>query len=73
MKGVNYITDEMGNKTAVVISIKNYEEELTDFLLGLEAESRLEEPSVDFEKAVTRIIRSKSKRGKISGKNKKIS
>ncbi len=28
MKGVNYITDERGNKTAVVISMKNYKEEI---------------------------------------------
>ena len=72
MKGINYITDEQGKKTAVVISLKNYKEEIEDFLDGLEAQSRLEEPSVDFEKAVTKIINSKSKNGKVSAKNKKI-
>ena len=73
MKGVNYLTDEKGNKTAVVISLKNYEEELADFLHGLEAKSRLEEPSVAFGKAVNKILKTKSPRGKLSGKNKKIS
>ena len=72
MKGVSYITDEHGKKTAVVISLKNYKEEIEDFLDGLEAQSRVAEPSVDFEKAVTKIIISKSKNGKVSAKNKKI-
>ncbi len=73
MKGINYITDEQGNKTAVVISIKNYKEEIEDFLDGLEAQSRLEEPSVDFAKAVSKILKTKSSNGKLSAKNKKIS
>ena len=72
MKGINDITDKQGKKTAVVISLKNYKEEIEDFLDGLEAQSRLEEPSVDFEKALTKIINSKSKNGKVSAKNKKI-
>ena len=73
MKGVNYLTDEKGNKTAVVITLKNHEEELLDFLHGLEAKSRLEESSVDFGKTVNKILKTKSRRGKLSGKNKKIS
>jgi hypothetical protein len=72
MKGGNYITDERGKKTAVIISLKNYKEEIEDFLDGLEAQSRVEELSVDFEKAVTKIINTKSKNGKVSAKNKKI-
>lgn len=72
MKGINYITDEKGNKTAIIISLKNYKEEVEDFLDALEAKSRLNEPSVDFEKAVNKIIKSKSRNGQISRKNKKI-
>jgi hypothetical protein len=72
MKGVNYITDEQGKKTAVVISLKNYKEEIEDFLDGLEAQSRLEEPSIDFEKAFTKIVKNKTSNGKVSAKNKKI-
>ena len=72
MKGVNYITDERGKKTAVIISLKNYQEEVEDFLDGLEAQNRLDEPSVDFEKAITKILKSKSANGKVSAKNKKI-
>ena len=73
MKGINYITDEKGNKTAVIINLKNYQEEVEDFLDGLEAQSRLNEPSVDFEKSVNKILKSKSLRAKVLSKNKKIS
>jgi hypothetical protein len=72
MKGVNYITDGQGNKTAVVISMKNYKEELEDFLDGLEAQSRVNEPSTEYKKAVTKILKSKSANGKLPAKNKKI-
>lgn len=71
MRGVNYITDDKGNKTAIVISMKNYKEEIEDFLDGLEAQSRLEEPSVDFEKSVNKILKKKSSNGKLPAKNKK--
>ena len=73
MKGVNYLTDEQGNKTAVVISMKNYKEEIEDFLDGLEAQNRLQEPSADFEKAVSKILKAKPSNGRLSAKNKKIS
>jgi hypothetical protein len=72
MKGISYITDEKGNKTAVIINLKNYQEEVEEFLDGLEAQSRLNEPSVDFEKSVNKILKSKNRRGKVSAKNKKI-
>ena len=68
----NYITEEQGKKTAVIISLKNYREEIEDFLDGLEAQSRAAEPLVDFEKAFTKIINSKSRDRKVSAKNKKI-
>ncbi len=71
MQGINYLTDEEGNKTAVVISLKNYKEEIEDFLDGLEAQNRLEEPSIDFEKSISKIIKNKSANGKISAENKK--
>jgi hypothetical protein len=64
MKGVNYITDANGNKTAVVINIKNYKEEIEDFLDGLEAQNRLEEPAVDFDKAVNKNLKAKASHGK---------
>lgn len=72
MKGINYMTDIKGNKTAGVISMKNYKEEVEDFLNGLEAQNRLEEPAVDFEKAVAKVLKAKTKNGKLPVKNKKL-
>ena len=40
--------DENGDRTAVVIDLKTYGEEIEDFLDGLEAESRKNEPKEDF-------------------------
>jgi len=49
-----------GEKTAVVFDLKKYKQELEDFIDGLEAASRVNEPAGDFEKSVNRIIKSKS-------------
>jgi hypothetical protein len=59
MKGISYLTDNAGKKTAVVLDLKRYKEELEDFLDGLEAASRVSEPTVDFETAVSKIVRKK--------------
>ncbi|MEZ0486222.1 hypothetical protein [Fibrella aquatica] len=55
MKGINFLTDDSGRRTAVVIDIQTYGEELEDFLDGLEAEARRNEPREDFNAAVDRI------------------
>jgi hypothetical protein len=70
MKGINYLTNKKGKKTAVVIDLDQYREEVMDFLDGIEASSRVNEPSVDFRKAVADIIQ-KKKRG-LPNKNKKV-
>jgi hypothetical protein len=71
MKGINYLTDQKGERTAVVFDLKKYREELEDFIDGLEAASRLNEPRVDFKKAVNKIIKSKSRNG-LSSHHKKV-
>lgn len=55
MKGINFLTDDNGRRTAVVIDIQTYGEELQDFLDGLEAESRQGEPTEDFNVVIERI------------------
>lgn len=54
MKGINYLTNEKGLKTAVVIDLKIHREEVEDFLDALEAKSRKnevkEEDSLVFER-----------------------
>jgi hypothetical protein len=71
MKGVNYLTNSKGEKTAIVFDLKEYKEELIDFMEGLTAASRVNEPAVEFETAVKKIIRKKTKR--VSRTHKKIS
>lgn len=56
MKGINYLINEAGERTAVVIDWKTYGEELEDFLDGLEAESRCNEPKEDFQVVVDRLL-----------------
>jgi len=65
------LTDQKGERTAVVFDLKKYKEELEDFIDGLEAASRVNEPSVDFKKAVNKIIKTKSRNG-LSGHHKKV-
>ena len=72
MNGINYLINRKGKRTAVVFDLKRYKLELEDFIDGLEAASRAKEPSVDFEKAASRIIKQKAHRA-ISRQNKKIS
>lgn len=63
MKGIQYITDDKGEKSAVVIDLKTYGEQLEDFLDGLEAEQRVSEPQEDYRVVMERIIESKKSNG----------
>lgn len=63
MEGINYIVNETGQRTAVVIDIQTYGEELEDFLDGLEAESRRNEPKEDFQTVVNRLLTAKATDG----------
>lgn len=55
--------DENGDRTAVVIDLKTYGEEIEDFLDGLEAESRKNEPKEDFNVVFERILQAKATSG----------
>jgi len=64
MKGISYITDDKNNRTAVVIDIKTlekYEQHIEDLLDVIIAESRRDEESISWEKAV----KSLKKKGKL--------
>ena len=63
MKGINYLVNDAGERTAVVIDWKTYGEELEDFLDGLEAESRQNEPKEDFHLVVDRLLANKAANG----------
>lgn len=55
IKGVNYLTDNLGRKTAVVFDLKMYKDELEDFIDILESKERLKEPSRDFFEVVDEV------------------
>lgn len=57
MKGIRYITDEQGNRSEIVIDIDTYKEQIEDFLDGIEATSRMDEPQEDYENVFNRILK----------------
>ncbi|MEA5140057.1 hypothetical protein [Arcicella rigui] len=52
MKGVNYITNDKGVKTAVVIDMKIHRERIEDLLDGLSAEANRNEPTISLREAI---------------------
>jgi hypothetical protein len=49
MEGIKFINDESGNKTAVIIDLKEHAGIWEDFYDGLVSESRKNEPTVSWE------------------------
>ncbi len=49
MTGIQYVTDEKGRKTGVLIDLKKHGALWEDFFDGLVAESRAKEKSVPYE------------------------
>jgi hypothetical protein len=62
MKGVQFVVDENGEKTAVVINLKRYSELWEDFYDSAVAEARKNEPRESFKAVERRLIA----RGKLS-------
>ncbi len=52
MKGVNYITNDKGVKTAVVIDMKIHRERIEDLLDGLSAEANRNEATISLREAI---------------------
>jgi hypothetical protein len=55
MKGVQFVVDEQGNKTAVVINLKQYSELWEDFYDSAVAQSRKKEPRETLESVKKRL------------------
>ena len=55
MKGVQFVVDEQGNKTAVVINLKQYSELWEDFYDSAVAQSRRKEPRETLESVKKRL------------------
>ena len=65
MRGVNYLTNDRGIKTAVMIDLKVYGEEVEDFLDVLEAKSRKNEVKEDASLVFERILNKKKANGEL--------
>ena len=65
MKGINYLTNDKGLKTAVVIDLKIHKEEVEDFLDALEAKSRKNEAKEEASLVFERILNQKIKNGEV--------
>ena len=61
MKGVQFVVDEQGNKTAVVINLKQYSELWEDFYDSAVAQSRMKEPRETLKSVKKKLVA----RGKI--------
>lgn len=59
MKGVNYLTNDRGIKTAVMIDLKTHREEVEDFLDVLEAKSRKNEVKENADLVFERILKNR--------------
>jgi hypothetical protein len=65
MRGVNYLTNDRGIKTAVMIDLKTHREEVEDFLDVLEAKSRKNETKEDASLVFDRILNKKKANGEL--------
>ncbi|MFH1436617.1 MAG: hypothetical protein ABIJ56_12985 [Pseudomonadota bacterium] len=63
MKGINFVTNDKGEKVAVIIDLKKHGELWEDFFDGAIAHSRKDEPRESL-KTVKSILR---REGKLSG------
>lgn len=72
MRGVNYLTNDRGIKTAVMIDLKTHREEVEDFLDVLEAKSRKNEVKEEASLVFERILNRKKANGELLGSYFKI-
>jgi hypothetical protein len=59
MRGVNYLTNDRGIKTAVMIDLKTYRSEIQDFSERLEAKSRINEVKQEADLVFERILKNR--------------
>ncbi len=63
MEGIQFVTDDKGRKTAVLIDLKKYGEQWEDFYDSLVAAERKNEPRESIESVKRRLVR----QGKLDG------
>ena len=52
MKGINYLTNDKGVKTALVVDLKFYKNHVEDFLDGIQAEANRQEETTPLREAI---------------------
>ncbi len=55
MKGIQYLTDEKGERNAVVIDLKRYKDLWEDFEDAITAKARENEPKISIEEVEKRL------------------
>ncbi len=63
MTGIQFVTDEKGRKTGVLIDLKKHRAIWEDFWDGVVAESRLKEKSIPYEQYRTSRLKRTKTRG----------
>ena len=63
MEGIQFVTDDKGRKTAVLIDLKKYGEQWEDFYDSLVAAERKNEPRESIESVRRRLVQ----QGKLDG------
>jgi len=63
MHGIQFVTDDKGRKTAVLIDLKKHSRVWEDFWDGLVSESRRTEKSIPYELYRTQRLKKHSPRG----------
>ena len=66
MTGIQYVTDEHGNPTAVMLDLQTWGELWEDIYDGIVAEQRADEPLIPWEEVKERL-RTKFERDKTEG------
>ncbi len=61
MKGIEYITDEKGDRKSIIIDLKRWGEVIEDLLDVIEAKERVEEESIPYRTARKKLIAKKEK------------
>ena len=63
MTGIQFVTDDQGRKSAVLIDLKRHGQVWEDFYEGLVAESRREEPDLPYEEYRANRLKRRPARG----------
>jgi len=65
MKGIQFVVDDTGRKTAVIISLEEWGELWEDFYDILVSELRRDEPTVPWEEIKAEMLRGKKPQGDV--------